>query len=120
VLLGDNRFSEYLIQRAEGVDLLIHEVTAPDMFRRAFVAPELARTIMARHTAPEQAGEVFARTKSWLAVYAHIVRPIATEADLIPATRKNYAGPLEVGEDLMVIDIGDTITVQRPSAPAHK
>lgn len=119
LLSGDTRFSENLIRHAAGIDVLVHEVIAPDTYRRAGVAPELARTIMAHHTTPEQAGEVFARTKPRLAVYSHIGRPAATEADLIPPTRKTYAGPLEVGEDLMVIEVGDTITVRRPAAPAR-
>ena len=71
------------------------------------------------HTTPEQGGEVLAKTKPRLAVYSHIVRPMATEADLIPATRKTYAGPLELGEDLMLIEIGDAITVRRPTAPVR-
>jgi len=49
---------------------------------------------------PEQAGEVFTRTKPKLAVYSHIVLPNATEQDLIPPTRRTYSGPLELGEDL--------------------
>ena len=40
--------------------------------------------------------------------------PDATEADLIPGTRIKYAGPLEIGEDLMVIEVGDEIHVRRP------
>lgn len=119
VLSGDTRFSENLIRRAEGVDLLVHEVTAPETFRRAGIAPELAATIVAHHTTAEQAGEVFARVKPKLAVYSHMVRPAATEQDLIAPTRKTYAGPLEVGEDLMVIDVGDTVSVRRPAAPAR-
>lgn len=119
VLSGDTRFSENLIRHAAGVDVLVHEVIAPETYRRAGVAPELAQTIMVHHTTPEQAGEVFARTKPRLAVYSHIGRPSATEADLIPATRKTYAGPLEVGEDLMVIEVGDTVTVRRPTAVAR-
>ena len=83
-------------------------------YRRAGVAPELAKSIVAHHTTPEQAGEVFARTKPRLAVYSHIARPTATEQDLVPATRKTYSGALEVGEDMMVIEVGDKITVRRP------
>ena len=119
VLSGDTRFSENLIRHAAGVDVLVHEVIAPETYRRAGVAPELAQTIMVHHTTPEQAGEVFARAKPRLAVYSHIGRPSATEADLIPATRKTYAGPLEVGEDLMVIEVGDTVSVRRPTAVAR-
>jgi len=44
----------------------------------------------------------------------------ATE-DLIVPTRARYAGRVELGEDLMVIDVGQTVTVQRlvRSAPAR-
>jgi ribonuclease Z len=33
---------------------------------------------------------------------------------LIPPTRKTYSGPVEVGEDLMVIVVGDQVIVRRP------
>jgi ribonuclease Z len=117
VLSGDTRFSENLIRHAQGVDLLVHEVAAPQTFRRAGSPPELAKSIIAHHTTPEQAGEVFSRTKPKLAVYSHIVRPTATEQDVIAPTRTTYAGPLELGEDLMVVEIGDKITVRRPTSP---
>jgi ribonuclease Z len=119
VLSGDTRFSENLIRHAEGADLLIHEVTAPETFVRAGVQPELAQTIMAHHTTAERAGEIFARVKPRLAVYSHIVRPSATEQDLAAPTRKAYSGPLAVGEDLMVIEIGDEVSVRRPAAAAR-
>jgi ribonuclease Z len=115
VLSGDTRVSDNLIRHSQGVDLLIHEVAAPETFQRAGVRPERAKTVIEHHVTPEQAGEVFAKTKPRLAVYSHIVLPIATEQDLIPPTRKTYAGPLEVGEDLMVIEVGEKIEVRRPS-----
>jgi ribonuclease Z len=37
---------------------------------------------------------------------------------LIPMTRKSYAGPLEVGEDLMCIDIGSEVVARRFGSPA--
>jgi ribonuclease Z len=119
VLSGDTRLSENLIRRAEGADLLIHEVVAPETYVRAGVPPAFAATIMAHHTRPEQAGEVFARVKPKLAVYSHIGRPSATEQDVIAPTRKTYSGRLELGEDLMVIEIGETVTVRRPAAPTR-
>jgi ribonuclease Z len=117
VLSGDTRASENLIRHAEGVDVLIHEVAAPETIQRADVAPELAKNIIAHHVTPEQAGEVFSRAKPRLAVYSHLVLPTATEQDLIPPTRRTYAGPVEVGEDLMVIEVGAEITVRRPARP---
>jgi ribonuclease Z len=112
-LSGDTRFSENLIRFSEGVDVLIHEVMDPDTFRlkNPSTSPERAQRILGHHTTPEQAGMVFARVKPKLAVYSHIVPPDAS--DLIPLTRKTYSGPLEVGEDLMSIEVGEKVVVQR-------
>ena len=115
VLSGDTRVSDNLIRYAQGVDLLVHEVASPETFQRAGASPERAKSIIAHHVTPEQAGEVFSRTKPKLAVYSHIVLPTATEQDLIPPTRKTYSGPLELGEDLMVIAVGEKVEVRRPS-----
>jgi ribonuclease Z len=116
VLSGDTRVNDNLIRFAQGADLLVHEVVAPELQRRLFASNvEWAERIIAHHTTPEQAGAVFARVRPKLAVYSHIVPVVATADDLIPPTRQTYTGPVEVGEDLMRIDIGDTVTVQRDS-----
>lgn len=115
VLSGDTRVSENLIRHAQGVDVLIHEVASSESLLRAGLPPERTKGILAHHTTAEQAGEVFARVKPRLAVYSHIVHPDATEQELIPPTRKTYSGPLELGEDLMVIVVGEKIEVRRPA-----
>ena len=115
MLSGDTRVSDNLIRYAEGVDLLVHEVAAPESIQRAPITPERAKTIVSQHVTPEQAGEVFSRTKPKLAVYSHVLLPTATDQDLIPPTRKTYSGPLEVGEDLMVIEVGEQIKIRRPA-----
>lgn len=116
VLSGDTRPSETLIRYARGVDLLIHEVAVPASFG-ADVPPERAKSILAHHTTPEQAGEIFARTKPKMAVFSHVARPMAVEKDVIAQTRTRYAGPLELGSDLMVIDVGAEIAVHRAPGP---
>jgi ribonuclease Z len=115
VLSGDTRFSENLIRHAQGVDLLVHEVIAPDSLRRIGIPPERLKAIVAHHTTPEQAAGVFSKTRPRLAVYSHIADPTATAEDIIPPTRKTYAGPLELGADLMVIEVGDKVAVRKPS-----
>jgi ribonuclease Z len=100
------------IKYGTGADLLIHEV--------AMAAPALTQIpamqrIIAHHTTPTEAGMVFAKAK--LAVYTHIVLlgndKIAEPSldDLIAETRQTYDGPLEIGEDLTSLEIGDTVTV---------
>jgi ribonuclease Z len=112
VLSGDTTFNENLIEHARGADLLVHEVTAVSG-NAAENAQQLKR-ISANHTTPEQAAVVFSRAQPKLAVYNHLLLFGAAKADdLIPATRKNYSGPLLVGEDLMQIEIGEKIEVQQ-------
>jgi ribonuclease Z len=117
VLSGDTTFNENLIEHAQGVDLIVHEVTAAA--GSAAENPAQLKRIGANHTTPEQAGEVFSRTKPKLAVYNHLLLfGGATPADLIPATRQNYSGPLVVGEDLIRIEIGENVETKPWQSPA--
>ena len=111
VVSGDTRPAPNLIKFAAGADVLIHEVAVvrPGVLRRS----DSARRIIGHHTTPEQAGRIFSEAKPKLAVYSHIVL-LTTEIDgeppsvddLVAATRTAYDGPLQVGADLMAIDIG--------------
>ena len=112
VLSGDTTYNENLIEHARGADLLVHEVTAATV-STAENAAQLKR-ISANHTTPEQAAVVFSRAQPKLAVYNHLLLFGGAKADdLIPATRKNYSGPLLVGEDLMQIEIGEKVEVSQ-------
>jgi ribonuclease Z len=106
-LSGDTRFSENLIRFSKGVDVLVHEAADEEVLQR--LAPEQRAATIAIHTTAERAGEVFAQVKPRLAVYSH-----AGESQKILArTRTTYSGPLESGDDLMTIEIGDQIDVRR-------
>lgn len=109
-LSGDTRAAENLIRFAEGVDVLVHEVLDSGTLHQRFPRnAEMAAAILAKHTTPEQAGEVFSRVRPRLAVYSH-----APNADrVIAETRRTYAGPLEGAEDLLAIEIGEQIKVRR-------
>ena len=116
VISGDTRFSENLISKARGADVIIHEVIADDLLRSHSPAnSEVMERVIAHHTTPQQAGQVFTRLAPRLAVFTHIIPVTAGPKELIPAVRQTYSGPLEVGEDLMVINIGEQVTVQRRS-----
>jgi len=114
VLSGDTRPSENLIRNAQGTDVLIHEVLDLESYMGADKTYTAAQKdkVVAHHTTGEEAGVVFERVKPRLAVYSHIVPPNAP--DVIADARKHYSGPLELGEDLMSIEIGEQVVVHHP------
>jgi len=124
-LSGDTKPSDNLVKAAQGVDLLVHEVGgwkqdpnltgAPDdRFPGSTQTRRQVQTIRNHHTDGAEAGSIFERVKPRLAVFSHYnVDPAAT----LRLVRQTYAGPVEFGEDLMAIDIGNTIAVRRFTLP---
>lgn len=120
LISGDTRYDQNVIKYGTDVDLLLHEV--------CIAHPELLssniymRRVVDHHTTPREAGQVFSLAKPKLAAYTHLVFlasdsiPRASVDDIVAGTRETYSGPLQVGEDLMSFDIGDTVTV-RPRNP---
>jgi ribonuclease Z len=105
VLSGDTRYSDALIRNAQGVDVLVHEV----VFGAATTEQQ---QITNGHTLPEQAAQVFAAAKPKLAIYSHLILFGASTDDVMAATRKIYGGRVEMGSDLTVIEVGDSISVR--------
>jgi ribonuclease Z len=108
---GDTRFSKNLIEHSQGVDLLIHEVdrlNPPNPKETEREREQQEKVVRDLHTTADQTAVVFNRAKPRLAVYSHGGSP----EDLAEA-RKTYSGSLEIGEDLMTIEIGDRIEVRR-------
>jgi ribonuclease Z len=116
VLSSDTRYNNNVIKYGAGADLLIHEVASarPELMKEAHI-----QRIIAHHTTPREAGQVFAAARPKLAVYTHLVLPATdtvpppTLADVIAETRETYDGPLVIGEDLMSFEIGETVNVKR-------
>lgn len=115
---GDTRISENLIKHASGTDLLIHQVAAA---RDELLKINTFKVILDHHTQPHEAGTVFSRVKPKLAVYYHFVLlgtpqiPAVTEKEVVEMTRKTYAGPLLIGEDLMAFRLEREQVVQLPA-----
>ena len=109
VLSGDTRVSENLVKFAQGVDVLVHEAVDPDFLRSNAGNPVIAEHVISHHTTGEDAGRVFTRIAPRLAVFSHA----PARKELLDQARRTYAGPLQGAEDLLRIDIGNEITVQR-------
>jgi ribonuclease Z len=92
--------------------VLIHEAIDLDVLRRLVPDKSRMETIVTRHTTPEQAAGIFAKVAPRLAVFSHSPGTAA----IVEQTRRAYAGRVEMGEDLMVIDIGAEVRVKPAAA----
>ena len=125
---GDTKPSDNLVKFSQGVDLLIHEGGGPKKTDTVQGRPDESTRFSANgvmnvatneqrwkvahhHTDGVEAGEIFARVRPRLVVFSHGGSP-----ESLPLVRQHYAGPVEIGEDMMTIDVGDTVTVQRFAA----
>lgn len=106
-LSGDTSPSDNLVAVCKGVDVLIHEAIDQDVLRRLVPDKSRVEAIVARHTTPEQAAGIFNRVSPRLAVFSHSPGTAA----IVEQTRRSYPGRVEMGEDLMVIDIGAEVRV---------
>lgn len=106
VISGDTRYSDNLVALAKGVDLLIHEAiygpAIPGMAGEN--AATLADHLRRSHTIAEQVGLVAARAGVKKLVLSHLVPGVGVgDAMWIAAVRRNFAGPVVVGRDLMEV-----------------
>ena len=113
VLSGDTRPCENLVKFAQGADLLIHEIIAPNAFlkRAAQMTEHHRQAVIEHHTTPQQAGEIFSRINPKLAVYSHVIGgPIPGYVEeILDGTASTYSGTVEVGYDLTRIEVGDKV-----------
>ena len=119
VISGDTAYSQNLIENSMGVDVMIHEVMSPAL--EAFIhklysgeKQKIGEDIIALHTLAPDVGRVFTKTGTRFGVFTHLNNDPAQLPELIKQTRSTWSGPLVVGEDLMVIEIGKEIQVKRP------
>jgi len=116
VLSSDTRYNPNVVKYSTGCDLLIHEVGAA---RPELLKISAMKRILDHHTSPSEAASVFTQARPKLAAYTHMVLPGTDEIppvtveELLAETRRYYDGPLEICEDLMSFDIGETVSARR-------
>ena len=109
VISGDTSPVDSLVAASKGVDVLIHEAIDDEVLRALVPNNERRAAIVSRHTTGEQAAEVFKKVSPRLAVFSHSPGTAA----IVEQARRSYRGRVEMGEDLMVIDIGAEVRVSR-------
>ncbi len=108
VVSPDAGAPENIVRYARGVHLLMQEVSGRQ------ISDESA----ASRPTPEEAARLFRAARPYLAVYSHVIAHGATEEDLLRRTRRGYRGLVQIGRDLMVIEIQNEVQIRAaPSEP---
>lgn len=104
---GDTAYCPALIAASQGADVLVHEC-----FMHALVKPipglrteEGVRNIARYHTLSSEVGKVAAAADVGCLVLNHFVPTRFDARALLDEVRRDYAGPIVVGEDLMRFDL---------------
>jgi ribonuclease Z len=124
VISGDTKPSENLVKHSQGVDLLIHELGrwkddpmmtgAPDELlpNSRQTRDQSGRSPRTTPTAPKRAGCSSGPSRSWPCFHTTTSHPRPPAARATELQR-----PVEFGEDLMTIDIGEDVIVHRSCRP---
>jgi ribonuclease Z len=117
VFSGDTAFCPALVEAAGGADVLVHEC-----FIHGVMKPELGvrtaeglRNVASYHTLSSEVGKIAAAAGVGCLVLNHFVPTRFDKTALVGEVRRDYAGPLVIGEDLMSVDL-DTAMLRHGGA----
>jgi|TARA_Y100000814_G_scaffold92716_1_gene63707 ribonuclease Z len=108
VYSGDTTPSEFMIENAQGVDVLIHETfnTVDQLMERSGYDERTAKAIGTMiHSDPAEAAYVVAKCKPKLFVAFHFFNDFDTAPEMYAAIRENYDGRVALATDFMVINV---------------
>ena len=109
---GDTRRCATLVNAARGVDLLVHEVFVHrDMpVVEGVRTAEGVRNVGSYHTLSSEVGGIAREAGARALVLTHFVPPSADRDALLQEVRRDFSGPVIIGEDLMCVDLtSDTV-----------
>ena len=109
VISGDTTYSSNMVVWAKGTDVVIHEVmmASETLLKKN---PRMQK-VEKYHSSPKQAGQVLAQIKPKLGILVHMLKFGVTEEQVLEALGEHYKGEVRLGEDLMAMDIGDSVYV---------
>jgi len=104
---GDTTYCPALIKAAKGVDMLVHEVLIHRELPiiEGMRSAETVTAMQAYHTVSDQVGKVASEARAEKLVLTHFVPPKFDEKSLLDEVRRDFDGPIIIGEDLMKLSV---------------
>ena len=127
VFSGDTRPCQYVVDAAQGTDLLIHECFQSPAIVAKMTGLDVKvaeNVVKGAHTVPDQVGQVFAMTEPRMAALWHLDLRPGTD-HIFAEIGAHYQGPVVASQDLTVYNVTAEAVVARqatldPMAPAIK
>ncbi len=117
VFSGDTAACPALVEAARGADVLVHEC-----FIHGVMKPEAGlrteaglRNVASYHTLSSEVGKIAAAAEVGCLVLNHFVPTRFDKTALVAEVRRDYDGPIVIGEDLMSLDL-ETATLRHAGA----
>lgn len=100
---GDTRPCDNLIRHVQGVDVLVHECTEANSWKKESAATQIDTSHISRaHTQPDQLGRVAQEANAKTLVATHL-NPKSDPEELHTIISRDFDGTVIIGEDLMTI-----------------
>jgi ribonuclease Z len=117
VFSGDTAFCPALVEAARGADVLVHECFIHGAMKPipGVRTAEGLRNVAAYHTLSSEVGKIAAAANVGCLVLNHFVPTRFDKTALVVEVRRDYAGPLVIGEDLLGLDL-DAATLRHAGA----
>jgi ribonuclease Z len=107
VFSGDTAACPALVAAAAGADVLVHECFIHGIMKPApgLRTAEGIANVARYHTLSSEVGKIAAEADVGCLVLNHFVPTKFDKAALLDEVRRDYAGPIVIGEDLMSLDL---------------
>jgi ribonuclease Z len=104
---GDTAYCPALIEASKGADVLVHECFIHSVMKPApgIRTEQGIRNVASYHTLSSEVGKVAAAAGVKCLVLNHFVPTQFDRAGVLAEVRRDYAGPIVIGEDLMRLDL---------------
>lgn len=114
---GDTAYCPALVEAARGADVLVHECFIHGLMKPmpGVRTAEGLKNVAAYHTLSSEVGKIAAAAGVGCLVLNHFVPTRFDKAALVAEVRRDYAGPLVIGEDLIGLDL-DAATLRHAGA----
>jgi ribonuclease Z len=116
VYLGDGKPSQFMVDNAQNVDVLVHEafVPAKEYAQKTHLPLQIAQNIChGVHCPPRSAGKIFDLCRPRLGVIYHTMISDDLKLPIIDDLRVTWKGPAALAEDLMVLNVTKERITQR-------